>query len=226
MIRKEGSRLLVGNGDIYVDVRRDDGDSLIGSHMRKPKFLSNGLVLKSARINVQHNTTPAVFFPGVDPQRTFTSSVPVPEVAVDNEPEVIYEQPTFVQVRKETAQDIFADMGLIADDDDAVESEIIEDDIETVSNADANKPNIADPEDVFEILSSKDIRNFGLTKEDLSALKLTKRQVRELYQNVSGKNGANQESSNLRKEIRKIADQSFQNYKRVMTEIKRIRTAT
>lgn len=223
MLRKYGQSLQIGQGEVYAEVRREDGGALIGHDtLRRPRVLANGMVIKSARISLHNNPAPAVFFPGVDPQRTF----PEAEKPVVTQVEVIEgatapSEFQFVQISRGKAEDVYADLGLIADDEDEIDQDV--EPIDEVSNASLNKQNISEPEEIFEMLATKDIRSFGITKEDFNALKLTKKQIRKLYDSVTGKPSSNQETSSLKKEIRKVASQSYANYKRVMSEIKKIR---
>jgi len=227
MLQKDGRRLQIGQGEVYADVRRNDGDAVTGDVMRRPKILANGLVIKNARVAIRHNTNPAVFFPGHDPQRTFNN--PNRQQLVETEEiieAVVPSDVQFVQVKRGSAEDIYADFGLISDDDDdVIESDASDSsDAEELVPSEVNKPNFADPEDVFEMLATKDIRTFGITKEDFAALKLTKGQTRKLYESVTGKSSNKLEGQTMRKEIRKIASQSLTNYKRVLGEIKLIRS--
>jgi len=221
MLRKGNQMLHIGSGEIYANVSREDGDSLPSGVMRRPKILGNGLVIKSARVSVRNNTAPAVFFPSRDPKKMF--DVPEKEKPAQ-EVEVQVTAPSefqFVQVKRGKAEDAFADLGLIDVDDDIVETEV--DETVEVTNAEANKPNLSEPEEVFEMLATKDIHSFGITKDDFAALNLTKKQVKRLYESVTGKSPNNQEGPALKKEIRKISMQSYANYKRVIAEIDKIR---
>ncbi len=218
-------RLQQERGSVYANVVREDGDLLPEGSMRNPKVITNGMVLKNPRIQLRNPTVPAVFFPSLDPHRQFEEYFPSQKQKESDveEVEVIDESPTFIQVqRRETPEDIFADMGLIVDDEDAVDATEEQDNTE-VSLKDANAPNFSTPEEMFEILASKTIKNFEMTKDDFNALKFTKGQIRKLYSSVTGKSHNNQEIVTLKKEIRKVANQSIANYKRVLNEIKTIR---
>lgn len=213
-------------GSVYANVVREDGDSLPEGSMRNPKVITNGMVLKNPRIQLRNPTVPAVFFPSLDPHRQFEEYFPTEKVkeADVEEVDVIDDSPTFIQVqRRETPEDIFADMGLIVDDEDAVDSTEEQDNSAEPSLKDMNAPNFSSPEEMFEILASKTIKNFEMTKDDFNALKFTKGQIRKLYTSVTGKAHSNQEIVTLKKEIRKVANQSIANYKRVLNEIKTIR---
>lgn len=229
MLEKDGARLRIGSGAVYADVRREDGGPMLGNMMRKPKILANGLIIKSARIDMRNITVPAVFFPSTDPQRVFDAKAKVEkeEEIIEAEP-VLDEAPKFVQVKRGSVEDIYADLGLIADEDEDVvdTDEDTEDHTsdKSVTNADANKPNFADPEAIFEMLATKDIRNYGITKDDFTALKLTRKQLRELYENVTGRSSKDLDGSGIRKELRKLSSQSFANHKRVMAAIKQVRS--
>lgn len=223
---RNSNRLQSSQGDRYVDVRREDGQPVIGNTaMRRPVFLGNGLVAKSVRMNVPRAGHPAMFDPSVSgpavcvipPHLLESSQAPKIEVR-DDEPVQQYTQREIYKT-----DDIFADMGLIQDDsdDEANEDPGEQDPLPTI--AESNRPTIAEPEDVFAELASKDIRDFGITKEDMQAMRLTKRHVRLAYEGVTGKNPGDIDIGLLKKRIRDFAGQGYANYKRTITELERVR---
>lgn len=217
------TRLQTSQGKQFVDVRREDGEPVLGNTaMRRPVFLGNGLVCKSVRINVPRAGQPAMF----DPSHGDYAHCVIPEHLK------VVEAAPVIEVKEESVQqytqrnlyktdDVFADMGLIQDDSDEEANEDQPQDLPSIS--DANKPTIAEPEDVFAELASKDMRDFGITREDMAAMRLTKRQVRLVYEGVTGKIPGDQDIGLLKKRIRDFAGRGYADYKRTIAELERVR---
>lgn len=213
-------RLQYSNGHGFVDMRRDDNQPLPNSSMRNPKFISNGLVAKNVRINIAHNCCPAIFDPSQkQPEAPIPAHLrPVQEAKPQVTKEVATE--TFAQVKRYDADDAFADFGVIADDGDELDDapiNMVEAEAEP-KEAEVKKS----PFDRnFSTISEKQPEDFGINKDELAALLLTKRQVRAIYEGLTGKAPGNTDTGALKQEIRKVANSSFANFTRCVSEIER-----
>lgn len=115
----------------------------------------------------------------------------------------------------------FADIGIITEDDDVLAED---EDTETYqpTNEELNAPNQMAPEDLFAELIERGAKGFGISKEELSALKLTRKQVKALYTDVTGRNTGNVTIPKMKSRIRAVAGGSYADYTRVMTAIKKV----
>jgi len=115
----------------------------------------------------------------------------------------------------------FADIGIITEDDDVLAEE---EDSEAYqpTNEELNAPNQTAPEDLFAELLERGAKGFGISKEELSALKLTRKQVKALYTDVTGRNPGNVTIPKMKSRIRAVAGGSYADYTRVMSAIKKV----
>lgn len=226
---RNGNRLMTSrDGATYVDVQRADGQPIVGNGtMRRPVFIGNGLVAKTVRMNIAR--TPgigqlAVFDPALN-----TPEVPVPQHLVQEtiqqaKPSEEVALQTFTRMDRPKIEDVFADFGVIEDDGDEAATEAGEV-VETVvvDESDAAAATKLTPfEAAMDRLMKKEASGFELTKEELGALLLTKRQIREIYEGVTGKAPGQIDMGTLKAEIRKYANSSFANFRRALAETERV----
>jgi hypothetical protein len=116
---------------------------------------------------------------------------------------------------------VFADIGIIEVDDDVIAEDEAPDDNET-SNAEFNAPNQSSPEDLFAELLERGPKSFGISKDELAAFKLTRKQVKSLYTDVTGRQPGNVTIPKMKSRIRGVAGESYADYTRVMDAIKKV----
>jgi hypothetical protein len=127
----------------------------------------------------------------------------------------------FIAKQSVAGVNVFADIGLIVEDDD-----VLAEDEDTTgyepTNAELNAPNVVDPSDLFAELAERGSKSFGISKEELATLKLTRKQVKSLYTDVTGKNPGNVTIPKMKSRIRGVASDSYADYTRVMNAIKKV----
>lgn len=117
----------------------------------------------------------------------------------------------------------FADIGIVFEDEDAVaEDEDMEVQV-AASNQELNSSNVVDPAQVYEELSSKGAKNFGISKEELASFQFKLRQLKSLYTDVTGKSSMNIPSGKMKRRIREVAAQNYADFTRVMKAIEKAR---
>lgn len=117
----------------------------------------------------------------------------------------------------------FADIGIIYEDENQLADEEDDQTPHDKSNAELNASNVVDPSQVYEDLSAKGPKNFGISKEELASLRLTVGKIKALYQEVVGKAPQSaMGTAKMKKRVRDVASQSYADYTRVMTAIKKI----
>lgn len=128
----------------------------------------------------------------------------------------------FMAKQSVATNDIFADIGYVIEDDSVIAEE--EEDVagDSPSNAELNAPNHASVEDLFGELIERGPKSFGISKEELAAFKLTRKQVKALYSEVTGRQPGATTIPKMKARIRAVAGESFADYTRVTTAIKKV----
>lgn len=116
----------------------------------------------------------------------------------------------------------FADIGIITEDDDVLAEDEDASEAYQPTNEELNAPNQTAPEDLFAELLERGAKGFGISKEELSALKLTRKQVKALYTDVTGRNPGNVTIPKMKSRVRAVAGGSYADYTRVMSAIKKV----
>lgn len=163
--------------------------------------------------------------PSVDGQCGPLGAVTVEAPVVAAAPVVVEEEELnlqgFTAKKQMTTASPFADIGIITEDDDVL-AEDEDTDAYQPTNEELNAPNQMAPEDLFAELLERGAKGFGISKEELSALKLTRKQVKALYTDVTGRNPGNVTIPKMKSRIRAVAGGSYADYTRVMTSIKKV----
>jgi hypothetical protein len=121
-----------------------------------------------------------------------------------------------------TSTNPWADLQVTVDDDEElVVAEIIEEC--ELTPAEANASNDLSTDELIEMLTSRDLAQATMTAEEFNALKLTKRQLWKLYEQVCGR-GTNKVSvPQAIEKILKSANTNAANYTRVVAAVRRVR---
>lgn len=127
----------------------------------------------------------------------------------------------FIAKQSVAGVNVFADIGLIIEDDDVLAEDEDTADYEP-TNAELNAPNVVAPEDLFAELADRGSKSFGISKDELATLKLTRKQVKSLYTDVTGKQPGNVTIPKMKARIRGVASDSYADYTRVMNAIKKV----
>ena len=126
----------------------------------------------------------------------------------------------FMAKQSVATNDIFADIGYVIEDDSIVAED--EDGEEGPSNAELNAPNHSSVEELFGELIERGPKSFGISKEELAAFKLTRKQVKALYTEVTGRQPGSTTIPKMKARIRAGASESFADYTRVTAAIKKV----
>ena len=235
MFNHSGNKLQCSKDGRYVNFQRDDGQPVPKGSIRQAIFVTNGLIAKGARMSVPHSCMPAIFDPS-----TIVPMCVIPEGLVHKIEKPKYDEKdeapiqNFTQVVRHESEDVFADFGLIEDDGDEVSEAASDQELskttemptklpKPTSQIDDRVKDMRSPfERAWEALNIKQVEEFGISKDELTALLLTKRQIRNIYEGCLGSNPGNIEIGVLKQEIRKYANSSYANYTRAVSEIERV----
>jgi ribosomal 50S subunit-associated protein YjgA (DUF615 family) len=121
-----------------------------------------------------------------------------------------------------TSADPWADIQITVDEDEIVEAEVISS-TDDKSNKDLNAMAELTPEELFAELLERDLRDFGLTEQEFNALRLSKRQLWKLNEQVIGRTANKPTVAQAIRAILEKANKDASNYARVMAAIKRVR---
>ena len=210
-------------------VKRSDGTIIMreGQYAGLRAKLMGGQFSQSAYVTVVHQEPriPYIFESGranvlpPDPAKAA-------EQLRQNVPELVKKEETKIAAESfksstPTSANPWADLQIVVDDsEEIVEAEIIE---TTLSPAEANTSNETTPEDLIELLLTRDLAQATMTVEEFNALKLTKRQLWKLFEQVIGQTTQKPTVENAITKILARANANAANYSRVISAIKRVR---
>lgn len=162
--------------------------------------------------------------PAHDGQRSIVSKAPVVQEVV---PEIVVEEEEvnlqgFQMKEKTNVMNPFADIGIVYEDENVI-AEAEEPDTTTPSNAELNASNVVDPETLYAELLDRNVKSFGISREELAAFNLTAAQVKALFVDVIGSNPNVVPIGKQKRRIRDVASKSFSDYTRVINAIKKVR---
>lgn len=162
--------------------------------------------------------------PAHDGQRSIISKTPIVQEVV---PEIVVEEEEvnlqgFQMKEKTNVMNPFADIGIVYEDENVI-AEAEEPDTTTPSNAELNASNVVDPETLYAELLDRNVKSFGISREELAAFNLTAAQVKALFVDVIGSNPNVVPIGKQKRRIRDVASKSFSDYTRVINAIKKVR---
>lgn len=127
----------------------------------------------------------------------------------------------FMAKKSVAKTNVFADIGMIEIDDDVIAEDEGGDDTGP-TNAELNGPNHVAAEDLFAEMLERGPKGFGISKEELATFKLTRKQVKALYTDVTGRQTGTITIPKMKSKIRAVAGESYADYTRVMDAIKKV----
>lgn len=188
-----------------------------GGLLMSPHFVarSGDVVLKP-----KSNQQLRFYDPSIHGQAAFAMQVPK-QVVVEDKKEVIEVEEEnlngFVVAPKITKDSPFAELGIVFEDDSEEADEEVD--------ADAQDNEVSgvelDGDTVYTELLGKSSKSFGISKDELAALHLTKKQVKDVFNDVIGRTTNSTSIGKMKKRIRETANASYGNYTRVMEAIKK-----
>lgn len=213
--------------NVEIVMHRNDGTIVMtqGALAGVRTKLLGGQASRSGVVRVAHAAPgPAAYFdPAYAQQKPIDPSaivkpVETPKAVEAEQPKIMTEAFT---KSAPTSADPWADIQITVDEDEIVEAEVIE----TVekSNAELNASSELSPEELFAELLDRDLRNFGLTEQEFNALRLSKRQLWKLNEQVIGRTANRPTVQYAIKAIIDKANKDASNYARVMAAIKRVK---
>jgi hypothetical protein len=211
-----------------IHVAGPDGTIIMrdGAYAGLRAKIFGGTVVHGSQVTVVHHEPiiPVMFDAGhvkvlpPDPAAALQQQVPtLPKV---EEPKTIIGES--FKSSMPTSANPWADLQVTVDDDDElVVAEIIED--RELTPVEANVSNDMSTDDLIDMLTSRDLAQATMTSEEFNALKLTKRQLWRLHEQVCGR-GTNKVSvSQAIEKILKNANMNAANYARVVAAVRRVR---
>jgi hypothetical protein len=208
--------------NVELVMKRPDGTVVMsqGALAGVRTKLLGGQASRSGVVRVTHAAPgPAAYFdPAYAVQRAPDPSLVVKPVEVVK-PEIVTEAFT---KNSPTSADPWADIQITVDEDEIVEAEVISS-TEDKSNAELNAMSELTPEELFAELLERDLRDFGLTEQEFNALRLSKRQLWKLNEQVIGRTANKPTVAQAIRAILEKANKDASNYARVMAAIKRVR---
>lgn len=212
-----------------VHIARPDGTIIMtqGAFAGLRTKIMGGTTLKSNVVTIVHHdpTIPYIFDPSY-------AVIPPPNAAaaaaqmlqnpnpVKEEIKVIKAE-TFIS-KTPTEANPWADLQIdIEDEDVEVVADVIEE--RELTAAEANASNDMTSDELIEMLMTRDVASASMTVEEFNALKLSKRQLWRLYEQVIGQTVNKPNVQIAIQHVLKKANSSPANYSRVTMAIKRVR---
>lgn len=211
-----------------LHTNRPDGTFIMhsGPYAGLRTKLMGGNVLKSNNVVVHHHEPliPYIFdasyavVPPPDPAAAALVSSPVTLPPK----EVVKPQTETYKTNTPTESNPWADLQIVVEDEDEIVHATVVSERE-ITPTEANQSNDLEPEELIEILVSRDLAHATMTAEEFNALKLSKRQLWKLYSQIIGHTTNKPTVPQAIDAILKRANASGGNYSRVTSAIKRVR---
>lgn len=208
----------------HIHISRPDGSFVANAGEfagTRVRVMSGTRVLGGARVSVTNydSLVPAFFDPAGKMKPLRPDALPTREDPKDTlkaRPDVKEIQMEQFTMSKPTEANPFADLQIVIDDDDdIVAAEIIGE----VEDAEEH----LEGDELLESLFERDLKTAKLTAEEFNALKLNKKQLWHLNEQVIGRTVNKPTPSQAIKDILKSANSNGANYRRVIDAIKRVR---
>lgn len=200
---------------------------LPGEHVSKSIVFGNHTISRGSTLIVKKHSHQQIRYydPSRDGQAVITGNQKPQEEVQQETVQVIEEDfnlQGFQMKEKVDVTNPFADIGIVYEDEDAVAAD---EEVETQepTNAELNASNVVDPALVYEELSAKGAKNFGISREELASFQFKVKQLKALYTDVTGKSSMNVPVVKMKRRIRDVASQSYADFSRVMKAIEKAR---
>jgi hypothetical protein len=213
--------------NVELVVQRPDGTIVMtqGAYAGVRAKLLGGQSVRSGTVRVVHaEPTPLPYFdPAYAKPQPIDANALVAVVAAPTQVEPEQPQITTEVFTKSTPTEAnpWEDIQVTINEDEVVSAEIISD--VPQSNGALNQPSELSPEELFDELINRDLRDFGLTEQEFNALRLSKRQLWLLNERVIGRTANKPTVPQAIRAIIEAANKDGSNYSRVMAAIKRVR---
>ena len=200
---------------------------LPGEHVSRSIVFGNHTISRGSTLIVkkQSNHQIRYYDPSRDGQAIITGNQKPTEEIKQETVEVIEEDFNLQGFQLKEKVDVtnpFADIGIVYEDEDAVAADEETESVEA-TNAELNASNVVDPALVYEELSAKGAKNFGISREELASFQFKVKQLKSLYTDVTGKTPMNVPVGKMKRRIRDVAAQSYADFTRVMKAIEKAR---
>lgn len=188
--------------------------------------MMGGQTAKNGQIRIVHHepTLPYYFDPAYSKAQPIEPSLIqaqiVAAVEAEKKPEQTITTEAFTK-NAPTEANPWADLQIEIDEDEIVTSEVISE--EPLSNAEINNSGELSTDELLDILINRDLRDFGMTNEEFNSLRLSKKQLWRLHEQIIGRSANKPTVSQAIKAVIDKANTSGSNYARVMQAIKRVR---